>query len=90
MASVVTFHHVTNLRKVGILLTDTVAINKIYNSSVNSHKGVSKHHQKGEIYAVLAEVQITVTGESAAKRQSMMQTNSLTSSMTPGNKTTKK
>ena len=75
MASVVTCHHVIMLRKVGILSTDTVVTNKIYNSSMNPHNSDSKHYEKRGIHAVLAEVQVTVTGEPAAKRQSMMQTN---------------
>ena len=65
---------------------DAVAINEMENSSANSHNGVSEHHQKRGICAVLAEVQATGTGEPAAKRQSMMQANLLISNMTPGKK----
>ena len=65
---------------------DAVAINEMENSSANSHNGVSKHHQKRGICAVLAEVQATGTGEPAAKRQSMMQANLLISNMTPAKK----
>ena len=46
---------------------DTVAINEMENSSANLHNGVSKHHQKRGICAVLAEVQANGTGEPAAK-----------------------
>ena len=59
----VTWYHVTKFRKAGLLLVDTAAINKMENSSANSHNGVSKHHQKRGIHAVLAEVQATVTGD---------------------------
>ena len=48
------------------------AKNEMENSSANSHNDVSKHHRKRGIRAVLAEVQATGTGESAA------------SNMTPG------
>ena len=63
---------------------DAVAINEMENSSANSHNGVSKHHRKRRIRAVLAEVQATGTGEPPAKRQSMMQANLLISNMIPG------